>query len=86
MTAWNASEWGVIFSIFTVGIITQASATWAVKPPSRPTMPTILAPISLAYIRAWTKLGLIFFSENPIFFNNSGIIKSLTIFIFSFIE
>jgi hypothetical protein len=43
-TAWNASAWGVTRSAFTVGTITTASATVAVNPPSRPTMPQILAP------------------------------------------
>ena len=51
---------GVTASGATVGTIAQASATWAVKPPSRPTMPQILAPTSLAYSSATTKLTLVF--------------------------
>src|SRR5882672_3960004 len=43
-TAWKASVWGVTFSELIVGTITQASATCAVKPPSRPTIPVIRAP------------------------------------------
>src|SRR5690348_12896269 len=48
-----------------VGISTQASATLAVYPPSRPTMPRILAFLDLAKSRAATRLGLTFFSRLP---------------------
>ena len=50
---------------FTVGTITQASATLAVKPPSLPTIPMMRAPTSLASCRAATKLGETFFSKLP---------------------
>src|SRR5438094_810391 len=48
MTAWKASVWGVTWAGLTVGTITQASATVAVKPPSRPTTPATRAPTALA--------------------------------------
>src|SRR4029450_977274 len=48
-TAWKTSLCGVTVSGFTVGTITQASATCAVYPPSRPTMPTMAAPMRRAY-------------------------------------
>src|SRR6266446_4138957 len=38
-TAWNASVCGVTVLGLTVGTMTQASATLAVNPPSRPTIP-----------------------------------------------
>src|SRR5271167_4154860 len=41
ITAWNASECGVTFWGFTVGTMQHASATLAVYPPSRPTIPRI---------------------------------------------
>src|SRR5215213_3690442 len=65
MTAWNASEWGVTASGFTVGTMQTASPTSAVYPPSRPTTPNTLAPIVLAYCSARTRLGLTFFSRLP---------------------
>ena len=42
----------------TTGMTTTGSPTCAVKPPSRPTMPRIVAPRSRANSRAWTRLGL----------------------------
>ena len=65
ITAWNDSVWGVMLSGFTVGTSTQASATRAVYPPSRPTIPTTRAPTSFASCRAVTMLGLMFFSRLP---------------------
>src|SRR6266436_10020127 len=38
-TAWNASVCGVTVLELTVGTMTHASATLAVNPPSRPTIP-----------------------------------------------
>src|SRR4051812_14955586 len=64
-TAWNASACGVIVAALMVGMITQASATCAVNPPSRPTTPAIRAPTCLAYCSARTRLGLTFRSRLP---------------------
>src|SRR5580692_4670481 len=65
MTAWNDSVWGVTVSGFTVGTTTQASEIRAVNPPSRPTIPQILAPTCLANCSARTRLELILRSASP---------------------
>jgi hypothetical protein len=49
----------------TVGTMTQASATVAVKPPSRPTMPMMVAPTEAATRSALTRFALMFFSRLP---------------------
>ena len=54
-----------MFSGLTVGITKQTSATSAVYPPSLPTTPVIFVPISFAYLRASTKLGLILLTRFP---------------------
>src|SRR6267143_2678045 len=63
--AWNDSVCGVMVSGLITGIRTQASDTWAVNPPSRPTMPQIRAPTCLAYCRALNRLAQIPRSASP---------------------
>ena len=53
------------FAAFTVGMTTATSATRAVYPPSRPTMPRTALPRCFANCNAATKLGLTFFSTSP---------------------
>src|SRR5436189_3472431 len=64
-TAWNASVCGVMFASLTVGMTIATSATCAVYPPSRPTIPRIALPLSFASCSALTKFGLTFFSRLP---------------------
>src|SRR6185503_14808594 len=63
-TAWKASAWAVTRSGLTVGMMTQASATFAVNPPSRPTIPATRAPTALACSSARTRLVLTLRSES----------------------
>ena len=49
ITAWKASQCGVTFLLFTVGINIDASAICLVYPPSLPTTPTIFALVFFAY-------------------------------------
>src|SRR4030095_6248080 len=64
-TAWNASVCGVMFAGLTVGMTIATSATCAVYPPSRPTIPRMALPRSFASFSALTKFGLTFFSRLP---------------------
>src|ERR1700722_16056544 len=65
ITAWKASECGVPVSAFTTGTMTDASATCAGGPPSRPGIPMTFAPTALACRVAATKFGLMFLSTSP---------------------
>src|SRR5271166_3073429 len=55
-TAHRPPVCGVMWSAYSGGITTQASASWAVVPPSRPTTPKIGVPRSRASRRAATRL------------------------------
>src|SRR6185312_4679950 len=57
-TAWKDSVWADTVSPERLGTRMQASATWRVYPPSRPTIPAMVAPVRRASLRLSTMLAL----------------------------
>ena len=55
--AWNDSVCGVMVSGLITGIRTQTSDTWAVNPPSRPTMPQIRGPDLFGILKRAHQVG-----------------------------